>query len=214
MKSNKNVYDDLNGTNQKNIDRRTFFTKSIYCSAGLTLLAFPGISTELLAMQAEKSKEEILKELEAKAEKFMPMYMSCAQASFATLNEQFNFKADQVLPALLPFAGGVAAKGETCGAVVGSLSAIGLFFESMNQSGKKMPGSSIRFGGLFFDRFQKEFGSTRCNDVVKHQYGRHFDFNKPEEQKLFLEESQKSGKCLEVVKKAVLIAGDIILQNS
>ena len=44
-----------------------------------------------------------------------------------------------------------------------------------------------------FDRFLKEFGSTRCKEVVKHQYGRYYDFSNPEEQKLFVEESQKSG---------------------
>lgn len=214
MESNKNTYDDLNGSNKKSIGRRTFFTQSVYCSAGLTLLAFPMIRKELLAMPGDKSNEEILKELEAKAEKFMPKFMSCAQVSFAALNEQFNFKADSFLPALLPFAGGVAAKGETCGAVVGSMSAIGLFFESMNQKGKQMPGASIRFGGLFFDRFEKEFGSTRCKEVIKHQYGRYLDLNKPEDQKLFMEESQKNGNCLEVIKKAVLIAGDIFLANS
>jgi C_GCAxxG_C_C family probable redox protein len=214
MKSNKCVFSNFNGTNQNTINRRTFFAKSLCRSAGLTLLAFPVIGTELLPAQEKKSREEILKELEAKAEKFMPMYMSCAQAGFAVLNEQFKLNADSFIPALLPFAGGIAAKGETCGAVAGSMSAIGLLFESINQKNKKQPGSSIKLGGLFFERFEKEFGSTRCREVVKRQYGRYYDFNKPEEQKSFIEESQKSGKCLEVVKKAVLIAGDIILLYS
>jgi len=49
---------------------------------------------------------------------------------------------------------------------------------------------------------------------VKHQYGRYYDFLNPEEQKLFIVKSQKTGKCMEVVKKAVLIGGDIILKNA
>jgi hypothetical protein len=84
------------------------------------------------------------------------------------------------------------------------LLAIGFFFESINQKGKEIAGSSIKYGGMFFDRFTKEFGSTRCKGVLKHQYGRSYDFLNPEEQKLFME----------VVKKAVFIAADIILENS
>lgn len=214
MNSNESAYKLFNSRDQKKINRRTFLTKSVGCTAGLTLLAFPGIITEVLAAKGYKSKEEIFKELEENVNKFQPMYRSCSQVSFAALNEQFKLKADQTIPALMLFAGGIAGKGETCGAVSGSLLAIGFFSESINQKGKKQALSSIKFGGLFFDRFEKEFGSTRCKEVVKHQYGRYYDFLNPEEQKLFMVESQKSGKCMEVVKKAVLIAGDIILENS
>ena len=214
ISSNESAYKFINGAYQKKINRRTFFTKSVGCTAGLTLLAFPGIITEVLAEKEDKSKEEILKELDERVVKFMQMYRSCSQASFAALNEQFKLKADNTIRALMPFAGGIAGKGETCGAVSGSLLAIGFYFEPINQKGKETAGSSITHGGTFFERFTKEFGSTRCKEVVKHQYGRYYDFGNPEEQKLFVEVSQKSGKCMEVVKKAVLIAGDIILENS
>jgi len=198
------------------INRRTFFTKSVGWSTGfLTLLAFPGIITEVLAAKGDKSKKEIFKELEEKVDKFLPMYKSCAVASFCALNEQFKLKADnKTIRALMPFTGGIALKGETCGAVSGSLLAIGFVFESINQKEKEKASSSIKYGGMFFDRFKEEFGSTRCREVVKHQYGRYYDFLNPEEMKLFMEVSQKSGKCMEVVKKAVVIAGDIILENS
>ena len=201
----------FNSIDQKKINRRAFFKKSIgYSAAGLTLLTFPGMVTNVLAEKADKSNGDILKELEAKAERFMSMYRSCSQPSFAALNEQFELNADQTIPALLPFAGGVAGKGETCGAVTGSLLAMGFYFES--KIGK--PGSSMKYGQQFFDRFSKEFSSTRCREVIKHQFGRYLDFNKPEDLKLYMEASTKTGGCLKVVQKAVLIAGDIILENS
>jgi len=55
------------------------------------------------------------------------------------------------------------------------------------------------------DRFKKEFSSTRCKEVVKHQFGRYYDFHNPEDQKQFVAVSMKTGKCMEVIKKAVLI---------
>ena len=218
MSSNESAYKFINSTDQKKINRRTFFTQSVGYTAGLSLLTFPGIITEVLASKGDKSKEEILKELAEKVDKFMAMYRSCSQASFAALNEQFKLKADNTIRALMPFTGGIAGKGETCGAVSGSLLAIGFYFEPINQKEMEKAGSSFpdsfKYGGMFFDRFTKEFGSTRCKGVLKHQYGRSYDFLNPEEQKLFMEVSEKSGKCMEVVKKAVFIAGDIILENS
>lgn len=214
MNSSQSDYKLINSTDQKKISRRTFFTKSVGCTAGLTLLTFPGIITEALATKKDQSKEELFKELEEKAAKFLPMYRSCAAASFAALNEQFQLKADKTIRALMPFTGGIALKTETCGAVSGSLLAIGFFFEPTDQKEMEKAGSSIEHGGKFFDRFEKEFGSTRCKGVQEHQFGRSYDFLNPEEQKLFMEVSQKTGKCLEVVKKAVHIAGDIIIENS
>ncbi|MGD9345763.1 MAG: C-GCAxxG-C-C family protein [Candidatus Aminicenantes bacterium] len=215
MNSKKTVNKLFNRTDQKNINRRTFFKHSFGYTVGLTLLASPGIITDVLAAEGDQSHKDIFKELDEKVVKFLPMYRSCALASFGALNEQFKLDADnKTLRALMPFTGGISLKGETCGAVSGSLLAIGYFFESINQKEKETAGSSIKHGGVFFDRFTKEFSSTRCKEVLKHQYGRSYDFLNPEEQKLFMEASEKSGKCLEVVKKAVFIAGDIILENS
>ena len=208
MDSNESPYRFSDSTDRKKINRRAFLTKSVGYTAGLTLLAFPGIITEVSAEELDRSKEEIFKELEAKVE--TSMYGACSQRSFAALNEQFELKADQTIPALLPFAGGIAGKGETCGAVTGSLFAIGIYFETI--IGK--PGSSMKCAKLFFDRFSKEFGSTRCREVIKHHFGRYYDLEKPEDQKLFMEASKKNGGCLKVIQKAVVMAGDIILENS
>jgi C_GCAxxG_C_C family probable redox protein len=154
------------------------------------------------------------KELKAKVEKLNLVHRTCSQVSFAVLNEQFELKADQTIPALMLFAGGIVGNGETCGAVTGSLLAIGFYFESLGQKQIKIIGSSNEYGELFFDRFIKKFGSTRCKEIVKYQYGKYYDFKNPKEKKSFMEDSQKNRKCIEVVKKAIFIASDIILENS
>ena len=144
----------------------------------------------------------------------MPKYRSCSMTSFAVLNDYFNLNADmRTIRALMPFSGGIVRRGETCGAVSGSLLALGLFFESREKDGKVQPGSSLKPGGMFFDRFETAFGSTRCKEVVKHKYGRYYDLLNPEEVKLFME-AGKSGKCMEVVQEAVTIAGEIIIEYS
>lgn len=215
MNQSEKGYKLFTGTEQSRMNRRTFVSQSVGWAAGLTLLVSPGIITEVFASRQDKSKEEIIKELEEKAGTFLPKLRSCALASFGALNEQFELNADErTLRALMPFTGGLALRGETCGAVSGSMLALGFFAASMDQKEKEAAGAPFKFGGMFFEGFTKAFGSTRCKEVLEHQYGRSYDFLNPEEQREFMEASAKSNKCLEVVKKAVSIAGHIILENS
>ena len=65
--------------------------------------------------------------LDASVEHFMGLYGYCSQASFATLQEKLSIECDapSFIKALRPFPG-IALRLETCGAVSGSLIALGL----------------------------------------------------------------------------------------
>jgi len=200
---------------KEKINRRTFLSKSAGVTASLSFLAFSGLRTEASNVKGGKSKKEIMKELDEKVNSYMPKYRSCALASFAALNDQFNLKADPAtLRALMPFTGGIAGKGETCGAVSGAMLALGFFFTPNDHKAKTMFPPSYLNGGTFMDNFKKEFTSTRCWDIQKHLYGRSFDSNKPEELKLFMAATQKKPNCFDVTKKAVFIAAELIMANS
>jgi C_GCAxxG_C_C family probable redox protein len=197
----------------KEINRRIFLTQTIGAVAGVSLFAFPSGRTGLWAAQETPLGEGIAQELDAKVDRFMPIYMTCSQTSLAALNEQFGLKADGAIPGLMPFAGGLAGKGETCGAVSGSMLAIGFFLDSMIRNGKVQPVSALQYARSFLDGFEREFGSTRCREVVKKQFGRYFDLQNPDDQKAFMAASQKDSKCIEVIKEAVYIAGAIIAKG-
>lgn len=203
-----------NITNDKEkIDRRSFLSKSLLFSvAGLSLITFPGMLTRASAADPGKSRDEIYRELYEKVEKLYPVFQGCSQPTLAALNDLFGLNADQTVTAIKLFAGGIAGKGETCGTVTGSLLAIGFNFELNNKDTVKQ-GSSMTYGGMFFDRFTKEFGSIRCREIMKHQYGKYIDYSNQDDLKL-LSKPENKGKCLEVMKKAVHIAADIILENS
>ena len=198
---------------EEKMDRRSFLTKSIlYTTAGFSLLSVPGILTETLAASDGKSKEEIYKELDDKVEKSYPVLHSCSQPTLSALNDLFGLNADQTVNAIQLFAGGITGKGETCGAVTGALLAIGFNFDLKNKKPDK-PGSGMKYGSLFFDRFTKEFDSTRCKEVMKHQYGKYIDRKNPEDMKI-LSKPENRTKCLDVMKMATHIAADIIMENS
>src|SRR5690606_13627736 len=117
---------------------------------------------EVAAAKGNKTKEEIMIELEEKVIKYVKMYGTCSQTSFCALNEQFELKGENTAPSLMLFAGGIAGRRETCGAVVGSLLAIGFAFSPKDKKELMMQTPSIKFANQFFTNFEQEFGSTRC----------------------------------------------------
>ena len=73
--------------------------------------------------------EDRLNELARKATEALPRHGNCAQAPFSILQEEFGLDHVTILKALGPLPG-IALRGETCGAVIGCLMAIGLVFGS------------------------------------------------------------------------------------
>ena len=71
-----------------------------------------------------QTKDEIFEELDRKAIENLTLCGNCAQTTFLTLQEQFDLEGGAILKALTPFPG-IALRGETCGAVTGSLMALG-----------------------------------------------------------------------------------------
>jgi hypothetical protein len=78
-------------------------------------------------MAAQLSREEVLNRLDQKVNEYLAMSGNCAQTSFLVLQEQFELEGGTILKALTPFPG-ICLRGETCGAVVGSLMALGLVY--------------------------------------------------------------------------------------
>jgi len=78
-------------------------------------------------MSGDKARELKLQQLSQKARDLLLQCGNCAQTSFYVLQEEFGLDGQKILKALIPFPG-LALRGETCGAVTGSLMAIGLVF--------------------------------------------------------------------------------------
>ncbi len=155
----------------------------------------------------------VMKLLDQKANKYMQISYNCAQSSFLALKEQFGLKGDDVLKALTPLTG-IAERGETCGAVIGSLMAFGLIYgRGKNRLNDwNIYRDSLIPSGKFCKLFEKEFGSTMCFDIQNEIFGRCFHLTNPKE----LEEFQEAGatdKCSAVVRKAVRFAAEIILER-
>jgi C_GCAxxG_C_C family probable redox protein len=161
-------------------------------------------------MAAQLSRE-VLDELDEKAAKYLAISMNCAQTSFITLKEQFNLADGAILKALTPFPG-VALRGETCGAVIGSMMALGLIYGRETLDDQQGFLASLRSARKFCYRFENELGSTMCGDILEATFGKRYDLADPAQ----AAEWQAAGaldKCTAVVRSAVRIAAEIIMEK-
>ncbi|MEA1922541.1 MAG: C-GCAxxG-C-C family protein [Pseudomonadota bacterium] len=157
------------------------------------------------------SNESLLNDLDEKVAKHLLISRNCAQTSFVSLQEQFGLEGGTILKALTPFPG-VALRGETCGAVIGSLMALGLIFGREELDDQEGFSASLIPAREFCHRFEKELGSTMCSDILESEFGKRYDLTDP----LQVAEWQAAGsldKCTAVVKKATQIVAEIIISK-
>lgn len=162
-------------------------------------------------MSAKASREDILNQLEQKAGDYEEMSGSCAQGSLLALQEQFHLGDVLTLKAATAMPG-IALRGETCGAVIGGLMAIGLAYGRERLDDWDGYLRTLRPARRFCRRFENEFGSLMCRDIQKLLFGRSFDLADPAE----AEEFQKADglkKCRVPPGKAARIAGEIIMER-
>jgi C_GCAxxG_C_C family probable redox protein len=136
---------------------------------------------------------------------------NCAQTSFAILNEEHDLDGDLILRALTPFPG-IALRGETCGAVVGSLMALGLVYGRDDLKDWSAYIRSLPPARKFCRRFEELHGSTACNAILEEKLGKSFNLA---DQVEAMQYAISGGPevCAEVVASAVGIAAAIIQEG-
>jgi len=166
-----------------------------------------------LANMRQMPRDLVLKLLDQKVDQYMQLSHHCAQSSFMALKDQFGLKGEHVVKALTPMPG-IAERGETCGAVTGPLMAMGLIYgrDINHLDNWDTYQASLVPTGHFCELFEKEFGTTLCSQVQEGKFGRCYRLTDPGE----LQEFQNAGateKCSEVVRAAVHMAAEIILDD-
>ena len=162
----------------------------------------------------QNSKQDMVNRLQNRVNENLQLSGNCAQTAFLSLMDEFQLGGDEILKALTPFPG-IALRGETCGAVTGSLLAIGLKFgrDRHNLDNWQAYIDSLRPSRRFCRSFEGEFGSTMCAAIVKDKFGRHFDLADPQEAMQWYQ-CGAFEKCAEVIGKSVCLAAEILVDSS
>lgn len=161
----------------------------------------------------EQTREEILQNLDQKVQTYLALCGNCAQTSFLSLQEQFELEDDgAILKALTPFPG-IALRGETCGAVIGSLMALGLIYgrDRENLGDFRSYQRSLPPARRFCRRFENEVGSTMCGDIIEAEFGKRYDLADPVQAMEWMNAGALE-KCGAVIRKGVRIAAEIIMK--
>ncbi len=161
-------------------------------------------------MPTETISDALMNQLDAKVAEYLTISGNCAQTSFLTLQEVFNLEGGAILKALTPFPG-IGLRGETCGAVTGSLMVLGLVYGRDREELGDWSAFTASLGPArrFCRAFENAYGSTRCGDILAVQFGKRFNLADPSESMEWYNCGAME-KCAEVIRTAVRITGGIV----
>jgi C_GCAxxG_C_C family probable redox protein len=126
---------------------------------------------------------------------------NCSQSVFLVFALEHGIDKDTALKLASPFGGGIARRGETCGAVSGALLALGLARGASEPAGKD---EIYRLSQEFLRLFEQKHGALLCRDLVG------FDARTPEG----WQQARQAGKfttvCPVLVRDAVEIVQSLL----
>jgi C_GCAxxG_C_C family probable redox protein len=145
-----------------------------------------------------------------RAQELLAVSGNCAQSSFAVLAEHLGIDAAGTLKALTPFPG-IALRGETCGAVVGSVMAIGMVLGRDRLDDYPGMRPSLAVARRFCRSFENQFGGTACQEVLQQGLGDTFDLASTEGVAAYLGAGGHE-HCSIVVAHSVQTAADMLAE--
>ena len=114
------------------------------------------------------------------------------------------------LKASTALSAGVARKGETCGALLGALLAIGLVkgTERLDDFGGYV--ETMEVAVKVFEEFKEHYGTVKCFEIQEKLFGRHIDFFNPEDSEWWYR-NEGLDKCLGVCAVAARMGAEAII---
>jgi C_GCAxxG_C_C family probable redox protein len=129
---------------------------------------------------------------------------NCAQALVSTYSEDFGVDRLAALRIAGPFGGGIAHKGETCGAVTGALMVLGLRYGNEAAGDERSRDEAYSQAGEFLRRFESRNRTVICRELLD------CDIGTPEGMKLARETKLFYKVCPKYVRDAVEIIEEML----
>lgn len=96
---------------------------------------------------------------------------NCAQAIVSAFGPQLGLPLEVALKLPLPFGGGIANTGDTCGAVTGALMVIGLKYGSIDPKDKNAKKKVYKLSKSFMKKFKSRNGAVECRKLLNLDVG-------------------------------------------
>jgi C_GCAxxG_C_C family probable redox protein len=151
-------------------------------------------------------------------------YSGCSQSVLLSLQEGFNIGNKESFKSATVLSGGIARRGETCGALLGALMALGLVVGRSVIEETEQYVSAVNIAFDVCEKFKQalaaEFGfkrelkSTLCREIQERIYGRSFNLNDEKDRQAFLDAGGHSDQgCPKVCKITAQVAAKEILSK-
>lgn len=127
---------------------------------------------------------------------------NCAESVLMAVSNSLGIESDILPKIATPFGGGIGRRGSVCGAVSGGVMAIGLAYGRMGVNDDKEKAYELAL--RFYERFEKEFGSVLCYDLIE------CDLRTPEGKKKAKDLRVHEEKCSRFVAGAVEIVTELM----
>jgi C_GCAxxG_C_C family probable redox protein len=161
-------------------------------------------------MPDNKSRAELLDRIEKEAHDYERDFHGCSRCVLKPLQDNLDLGDDASLKASTTLAAGVAMRGETCGALLGGLLAVGIATASEDLKDVNALTNSLASGFRLARNVEKELGTTNCTKIQTDKLGRFYSLADPEQYKAFIEAGGYR-ECPKVVGKIARMTAEFIL---
>ena len=139
-----------------------------------------------------------------KANELFDRGYNCAQSMLYAYGKDLFENGGPVLKVASGFGGGISSMGETCGAVSGSLMALGLHFGPENPADHEQKEKLKEINREFLAIFEERHGSLKCRDLLG------ADMSNPDGAKFIRENGVIDKVCPAIIRSASEIMDAII----
>ena len=161
-------------------------------------------------MADNRSKEALLDRIEKEAHDYERDIHGCSRCVLKPLQDHLGLGDDSSLKASTPLAAGVAMRGETCGALLAGLMAVGMVTASEDLNDVNALTDSLVSGFRLAKKFEMEFGTTNCTKLQTEKLGRFYSLADPEQYRAFIAAGGYR-ECPKVVGKTARMTAEFIL---
>jgi C_GCAxxG_C_C family probable redox protein len=91
----------------------------------------------------------------------------CSQSILITYAPRFGLEPEMAAKIGAPFGGGIARRGDICGAVNGAFMVLGLKYGHLSPDDQETKEEAYRKVEEFISDFQERYGSIRCKELLE-----------------------------------------------
>jgi len=168
------------------------------------------------------AENEAIKRVKEKAYEY-DKYSSCSQSVLLAIQEEFSIGNKESLKAATALAGGVARQGETCGALIGAIMALGLVIGREKIENIEQYYRTVEYGIELCKRFKaelkrqlgfsQELKSASCREIQERVFGKSFNLADREDYQAYLDACAKNPAGSPMVQAVgAQVAAEIILE--